>query len=119
MLLLRRRRKKKRRIERGVREMTQSRAAKHQDVSDLFKRGNYSLLRLLTIVNAAGPEGITTRKLLDTIGSHDTYTQKVLDKAKDLKLIERVPGESEHGHFPPIYNVITERGKQLLQKQIM
>jgi DNA-binding MarR family transcriptional regulator len=83
---------------------------------DLFKRGNYSLLRLLTIVNAAGPEGITTRKLLDKIGSHDTYTQRVLDKAKDLGLIERVTGESEHGQFPPVSNIITAYGKQLLQK---
>lgn len=83
---------------------------------DLFKRGNYSLLRLLTIVNAAGPDGIRTRKLLDTIGSHDTYTQRVLDRAQKQGLIERVKGESPApGQFPPIYNIITERGKQLLQ----
>ncbi len=86
--------------------------------ADLFKRGNYSLLRLLTIVNTAGPEGITTRKLLDTIGSHDTYTQRVLDRAKDLKLIERVTGESEHGHFAPIFNIITDKGRRLLQEQL-
>jgi DNA-binding MarR family transcriptional regulator len=98
--------------------MTQSRTAKHhhQDVSDLFKRGNYSLLRLLTIVNAAGPEGITTRKLLDTIGSHDTYTQKVLDRAEKQGLIERVKGKPPGaGQFPPVYNIITEPGKRLLQ----
>ena len=99
--------------------MTRSRTAKHQDVSDLFRRGNYSLLRLLTIVNAAGPDGITTRKLLDEIRSHDTYTQRVLDKAKDLELIERVRGESEYGQFPPIFNVITAKGRQLLQSQLI
>jgi DNA-binding MarR family transcriptional regulator len=83
----------------------------------LFKRGNYSLLRLLTIVNAAGPDGIRTRKLLDTIGSHDTYTQRVLDRAQKQGLIERVKGESPApGQFLPVYNIITERGKQLLHK---
>jgi hypothetical protein len=86
---------------------------------DLFKRGNYSMLRLLTILNAAGPAGLPTRKLLDTIGSHDTYTQRVLDRAKDLELIERVTGESEHGQFPPIFNLITDKGKRLLQSQLI
>jgi|SRR5918996_78970 DNA-binding MarR family transcriptional regulator len=85
--------------------------------TNLFKRGNYSMLRLLTIVNAAGPNGITTRKLLDEIRSHDTYTQKVLDKAKDLELIERKTGESKHGHFKPVYNKITDKGKKLLNSQ--
>ena len=82
----------------------------------LFKRGNYSLLRLLTIVNAAGSSGITTRKLLDEIRSHDTYTQRVLDRAQKQGLIEREKGEPPApGQFPPVYNIITERGKQLLQ----
>jgi hypothetical protein len=35
------------------------------DNTNLFKHGTYSLLRLLAIVNAAGPEGIPTLKLLD------------------------------------------------------
>jgi DNA-binding MarR family transcriptional regulator len=101
--------------------MKQNRTVRHSppppaDVSDLFKRGNYSLLRLLTIVNAAGPSGITTRKLLDKIRSHDTYTQRVLDRAQKQGLIERVKGERPApGQFPPIYNIITDRGKQLLQ----
>ena len=83
-----------------------------------FKRGNYSLLRLLLIVNAAGPSGIPTRKLLDEIGSHDTYTQRVLDRAKKQGLIQRVKRERPaSGQFPPVYNIITERGKKFLQNQ--
>jgi hypothetical protein len=66
--------------EEGVSDLTLSRTVKHQDVSHLFKRYNYSLLRLLVIVNTAGPSGITTRKLLDKIRFHDTYTQKVVGK---------------------------------------
>jgi DNA-binding MarR family transcriptional regulator len=87
---------------------------------DLFKRGNYSLLRLLVIVNAAGPSGITTRKLLDEIRSHDTYTQRVLDKAQKQALIERVKGEPPGaGQFSPIFNVITDKGRRLLQEQLL
>jgi hypothetical protein len=37
------------------------------------------MLRLLVTVNAAGPEGITTRRLLDQISTHATYTKKVID----------------------------------------
>jgi DNA-binding MarR family transcriptional regulator len=98
--------------------LTQKRTARHpQDIQpDLFKRGNYSLLRLLVIVNAAGPSGITTRKLLDEIRSHDTYTQRVLDRAQKQGLIERVKGEAPaSGQFSPVFNIITDRGKQLLQ----
>jgi hypothetical protein len=41
----------------------------------LLKRGNYSILKLLVTIHAAGSEGIATCKLLDEIGSHATYTQ--------------------------------------------
>jgi DNA-binding MarR family transcriptional regulator len=71
------------------------------------------------IVKAAGPSGITTRKLLDEIGSHGTYTQRVIDRAENLKLIERRTGESQHGQFPRRYNIITDKGRRLLQSQMM
>lgn len=35
-----------------------------------------------------------------------------------LELIERIERESERGQFPPMYNIITEKGKQLLQSQL-
>lgn len=83
---------------------------------DLFKCGNYSLLRLLTILNAAGPQGIPTLKLLDEIGSRATYTQRVINKAAKEGLIERKEGEPPGpGQFAPMINTITERGRQLLQ----
>ena len=82
----------------------------------LLRRGSYTFLRLLATIAAAGENGIETRRLLDDIGTH--AIQHLIDKAEDLQLIERVPGESEHGHFPPVYNTITERGRQLLQSQL-
>jgi hypothetical protein len=91
-------------------------AKENPSAADHFKRGNYSLFRLLVIVNAAGSRGIPTRKLLDEIPSHDTYTQRVLDRAQKQGLIERVKGDPPGaGQFSPVYNIITERGKQLLR----
>lgn len=81
----------------------------------IFKRGNYSLLRLLSIVNAAGPQGISTLKLLDKIGSRATYTQNVINRATKEGLIKRMPGKQPGpGQFPPVYNKITNKGKGLL-----
>ena len=105
--------------------MTKKIEAKHQDVSsssssDLFKRGNYSMLRLLMIISAAGADGIPTRKLLDEIGSHATYTQKIIYKAQKLGLIKRKLGEETGpGQFRPISNVLTDKGRQLLQSQFL
>jgi hypothetical protein len=47
---------------------------------DLPKRGNYSMLRLQSFTPQA--QGITTRRLLDQIDSHATYTKKVIDRAE-------------------------------------
>lgn len=83
----------------------------------LFKRGNYSLLRLLVIVNAAGPQGIPTLKLLDEIGSRASFTQNVIKKAEKQGLIKREedapPGP---GQFAPMINSLTEKGKEFLQQ---
>jgi hypothetical protein len=60
--------------------------------------------------------GITTDKLSDKIYSHYTATQRTLDRAQKQGLIERVKGEPPApGQFSPVYNIITDRGKPLLQ----
>jgi hypothetical protein len=83
--------------------------------ADLFKHGNAGLAHLLTIVYSAGPNGIPTVKLLKELGSVD-YGQALIRRAKRQRYIKRVTGESEHGHFTPIYNIITEKGKKLLKR---
>lgn len=80
---------------------------------DLFKHGNAGLAHLLLIVQAAGSEGISTVKLLEELGSIG-YGQTLIRRAKRLGYIKRTTGESEHGHFPPVYNIITKKGKKLL-----
>lgn len=80
---------------------------------DLFKHGNTGLAHLLLIVQAAGKEGIFTNDLLDEFGSVD-YGQTLIRRAQRQGYIKRVTGESEHGNFSPVYNIITKKGKQLL-----
>ena len=82
---------------------------------DLLKRGNIGLLRLLIAVNAAGPKGIATYKLLHQLGSTH-HAKTFIARAEREGLIERPYGEPVRpGQFRPRYNVITEHGKQLLQ----
>lgn len=100
--MTRRRKKKKRR------EMTRN----EKNKNELFKRGNYSLLRLHTIVNAAGPKGIPTFKLLgEIVGSRATYAQNIISCTARQGLIKRGEGE-EPGprQFAPIINSKTDKG---------
>ena len=84
---------------------------------DLFVRGNVGLARLLIAVNAAGPQGISTNKLLEQLNSSN-HAQAFIRRAAKEGLIERFKGESEHGHFPPVVNRITKKGKQLLMTSL-
>jgi hypothetical protein len=85
---------------------------------DLFKRGNVGLARLLIAVNAAGEEGISTVKLLQQLNSTN-HAQAFIRRAEREGLIERIKGKSEYGHFPPVVNRITEKGKQLLTMSLL
>lgn len=73
------------------------------------------LLRLLIAVHNAGPIGISTYKLLNQLGSTH-HAKAFIARAEREGLIERPYGEpAGPGQFRPRYNIITERGKQLLQ----
>jgi hypothetical protein len=83
--------------------------------SSIPKRGDMGLLRLLIAVNAAGHEGIATYKLLNQLGSTH-HAKAFIARAEKEGLIERPYGEpAGPGQFPQRYNIITDRGKQLLQ----
>jgi hypothetical protein len=87
---------------------------KHPDVSrdengnnSLLKRGSYVMPRLLVTINAAGPEGIPTRRLLDQIGTHAIYTKKVIDRAEREGYISHMEGEPlGPGKFPLVYYML-------------
>ena len=85
----------------------------YNDEIDLFARGNVGLARLLVAVNAAGPQGISTNKLLEQLNSSN-HAQAFIKRAAKKGLIERIEGKSEHGYFAPTMNIITQRGKDLL-----
>jgi hypothetical protein len=86
--------------------------------ANIPKRGDMGLLRLLIAVNAAGPEGIATYKLLHQLGSTH-HAKAFLKRAEREGLIERPIGEPPGpGQFRPRYNILTEKGKQLLLSQL-
>lgn len=82
---------------------------------DLLKRGNIGLIRLLLVVRDAGPDGISTYKLLHQLGSTN-HAKAFITRAEKQGYIKRVTGESEHGHFKPVYNILTPKGKRLLEQ---
>jgi hypothetical protein len=88
--------------------------------NDLFQRGNIGLARLLFALYHAGEEGITTNKLLQQLGSTN-HAQAFIKRAEKEGLIKRILEDPPiPDEFPrPRYNIITERGKQLLRSQLV
>lgn len=109
---------KKRKIRRRRRSTNNNSSSDIKRFS-LFRRGNLTLARLLLLVNDAGLDGITTMNLFRELGTTG-YGQITLQRAKSEGLIERKEGEpSGPGQFPPVFNVITQKGRQLLQEQLI
>jgi coenzyme F420-reducing hydrogenase beta subunit len=57
---------------------------------------------------------ISTSKLLEEYGSNSSG-YFFLERARKQGLIDTVVGNSEHGHFPPVYNVISNMGQELIK----
>lgn len=86
----------------------------------LLQRGNYAMFRILSIINAAGPNGITTIVLHQKLGAHNNRTNAIIRKVHELGYIDRTQGERPGpGQFAPIFNVITNKGRRLLQEQLL
>ena len=74
------------------------------------------MFRLLAIINQAGTKAITTVALHTELGAHTNRTNAIIRKAHEMGLIYRIEGERPGlGQFPPVYNVITKKGKQMLR----
>jgi hypothetical protein len=56
---------------------------------------------------------IKTSDLLEEYGSNSSG-YFFLERARKQGLINTVTGESEHGHFPPVYNVLSDKGRELV-----
>jgi hypothetical protein len=58
--------------------------------------------------------------LLDELGSRANRINDIIAAAEQLKLIERIEGEQPSpGQFTPIFNAITDKGRRLLQEQLL
>jgi hypothetical protein len=97
--------------------VNKSKNKNHNEEIDLLARSNLGLVRLLVVVNAAGPQGISTNRLLQQLNSSN-HAQAFIRRAAKKGLIERIEGKSEHGHFAAVYNKLTERGRDLLLRQL-
>jgi hypothetical protein len=78
---------------------------------DLLQAGNLGLTKLLLIVHSKGQ--IKTSDLLEEYGSNSSG-YFFLERARKQGLIDKVLGESEHGQFPPVYNQLSEKGRELV-----
>jgi hypothetical protein len=84
---------------------------------DLLQPGNVGLLRLLVAIREAGAQGITTNRLIGDVLHSTNHGQAALHRAHRLGLIDRQKGEAPGpGQFPPVYNKITDKGRQLLEQ---
>jgi hypothetical protein len=70
-------------------------------------------------VNQAGPDGIATYKLLHQLGSTH-HAKAFITRAEREGLIEREKGESPGpGQFAPVINIITDKGRRVLEGQLL
>ena len=82
----------------------------------LLQPGNVGLARLLVAIRQAGPEGITTNRLIDDVLHSTNHDQATLHRAHRLGLLERQKGEAPGpGQFRPVFNYITVKGERVLK----
>ncbi len=79
-----------------------------------FKRANRGLVKLISTINRAGKDGISTRRLLQEIGANE---ESHIYRAEREGYIIRKEREPESGRgFKPVYNIITPKGRDLLEE---
>jgi hypothetical protein len=64
-----------------------------------------------------GGDGLSTSQLLREIRSKANRVNDVIAAAERLQYIKRIEGKpAVRGQFPPVYNIITHKGKRLLEQ---
>ena len=82
----------------------------------LRKKDNAAvLIRLLKIIQEAGKDGISTRKLCEQAFKTRNYGMRVINRAHDDGYIKRF-GKGRHAHKK--INYLSEKGKELLLSQL-
>jgi hypothetical protein len=79
-----------------------------------FARFNKGLITVLKAVQSAGADGISTRRLLYKI-KMTGYGQTLINRAEKQGYIRREKRKPDSGRgFPPVYNILSAKGKKLL-----
>ncbi len=79
----------------------------------LRKKDNAGLVRLLKIIQEAGKDGISTRKLCEQAFHTHNYGMRVINRAYDDGYIKRF-GKNKRGHNK--INYLSDKGKELLSQ---
>jgi predicted HTH transcriptional regulator len=77
------------------------------------KKDNTGLVRLLKIIQEAGKDGISTRKLCEQAFHTHNYGMRVINRAYDDGYIKRF-GKNKRGHNK--INYLSDKGKELLSQ---
>ena len=92
---------------------TRLKEASHSSSNFPRKRDNAGLVRLLKIIQEAGKDGISTRKLCEQAFHTHNYGMRVINRAYDDGYIKRF-GKNKRGHNKT--NYLSDKGKELLSQ---
>ncbi len=79
----------------------------------LRKKDNAALVRLLKIIQEAGKDGISTRKLCEQAFKTRNYGMRVINRAYDDGYIQRF---GKNKRSPKKVNYLSDKGKELLSQ---
>ena len=79
--------------------------------------GNRGLVRMLTTLAEAGPQGLPSRRVGELVFNSRQYGHRVLKRAEELGYIERKKArrKGSRGH-PFVMNTLTPKGRNLLRE---
>lgn len=81
----------------------------------LRKKDNAGLIRLLKVIEAAGKDGISTRRLCEQAFVTRNYGMRVINRAYEEGFIRRF---GKNKHSPKKVNYLSDKGKELLRSQL-
>ena len=79
----------------------------------IHKKDNAGLVRVLKIIQEAGKDGISTRKLCEQAFKTRNYGMRVINRAYDDGYIKRF-GKNKRGHKK--VNYLSDKGNELLDQ---
>lgn len=85
-------------------------------LSDFLRRDNAALVHLLKVIQKAGPDGISTRKLCIRAFDSQGYGLRIIERAEKEGYITRTGKRNKRGGGPKRVSRLAEKGKQLLEQ---